>query len=144
MNPKRNPSHELSEVWLTRNQQKIFNVLARAYPRRLSTDALIDALYADDPNGGPLTVLQVVRVQIMHMRKKLAPYGWTIPNNKSGNGQGEYCFYSLEPMADEKCVMRTIPSTVGHSTDEEPYAYIRMPRVSFIDGANDNRSRAAA
>lgn len=94
----RNPKTELVDALLTPNQQKIVDILARAYPRRLHTETLINTLYEDDPNGGPETAIQVVRVQIFHIRKKLATHGWTIPHNKVGRGQGNYCFYSLSPI----------------------------------------------
>ena len=36
--------------------------------------------------------------------------------------------------ANDNTVIRAVPQNGGHSTAENPYNYIRMPRVGFIDG----------
>lgn len=48
----------------------------------LSLNELIDAGWADDPNGGPQQ--QTVSVQLIKIRKKLQPLGWTITHGNKG------------------------------------------------------------
>lgn len=75
-----------------RPQDKIIvGVLAKAYPRAVRTSALVDALYSNDPNGGPEGPNQVIRARMTHLRKVLPTYGWTVPDNTAGAGNyGEY------------------------------------------------------
>lgn len=54
-------------------------LLALASTRaHISKAELIDALYGDDPDGGPDFADSVVKVHICRLRRKLAPYGWKI------------------------------------------------------------------
>lgn len=90
-----NPVADLENVWLPRGQSKILDVLAEAYPRRVSTETLVSRVYADDPNGGPLNALQTIRTQIHKIRQTLPKYGWTIPHNSAGRDAAHRCYYVL-------------------------------------------------
>jgi DNA-binding response OmpR family regulator len=58
-------------------ERKVLDVLINAYPRYLSISAIVDRIYADDPNGGPHTADNAVAVYLNRLRPKLAEYGWT-------------------------------------------------------------------
>lgn len=56
-------------------QAKIVSALERAGARGISTDQLIDLLYAASPGGGPEWARTCVYVQVHRLRRKLAPIG---------------------------------------------------------------------
>jgi len=81
----------LASARLRPQDRKIVDALSRAYPRAVRTSALVDALYGDDPNGGPEDPSQVIAVRIYTLRRLLPQFGWTVPNAKVGRGNyGEY------------------------------------------------------
>jgi len=82
---------------LRRPQHRVIaEALIKAYPRPLSRDRLIELLYGDDPDGGPEGAGNIVTVRIAHLRKELAPMGWTV--NCNGRGRGYVGSYRLEPV----------------------------------------------
>lgn len=70
--------------------------LARIYPRATTKAHLVDALYAEDPNGGPETASMVIGVHLSRLRRRLPAYGWTIPQCSAGRGAQSR--YRLEPL----------------------------------------------
>jgi len=62
---------------LTRTQQKMFDAVDASGRRGIDRRALMDAVYGDDPNGGPMYVntLDVMRAK---MRPVLAEHGLKI------------------------------------------------------------------
>lgn len=74
----------------------IVRTLAAAYPRPVETSYLIEALYADDPNGGPDNPEGVVRTLVSRLRALLPNYGWNIPINRAGHGN--FGRYRLKPV----------------------------------------------
>lgn len=96
MESDRAPIEALSAAPLSRQQRKIVDALAGAYPRRVAHQFLFDRLYDDDPEGGPLNPSNVVAVQITRLRRVLPKYGWTIPSNRSG--PGVQSTYGLAPI----------------------------------------------
>lgn len=133
MREKPNPEADLLSANLSKQQQDIVDILARAYPRRIHVDALIGTLYENDPSGGPDYATQVLRTQIFRIRQKIAPLGWTIPSNRSGCEAKSYCYYSLQPIANDNEVTRVVPFNGGCSTLSGT-ASVVLPRVSIIDG----------
>lgn len=73
----------LLDVKLSPLEKSLMNVLVDVYPRGISRNALVDALYANDPNGGPLTALNLVSVYICRLRPKIQLHGWTIAGRYS-------------------------------------------------------------
>lgn len=94
------PVTALAEIPASRHERRILKALVSAYPRRVSGDFLVEALYCDDPNGGPLRAVDVVRVTVTRLRAKLARVGWTIPHG--GTGRGSTARYRLAPLAGGK------------------------------------------
>lgn len=88
------PIEALLDIRAEGTMLKIIEELIRAYPRRVSIANIVDALYGDDPNGGPDDPRAVIRVLISRLRPILAGYGWTIPKNTSGFGAHSH--YRLE------------------------------------------------
>ena len=80
----------LSEIPMTYLESRMVNALLEKYPGGTSRDALIEALYFDDPGGGPLAAKNNIRVRICTLRKKLKRYGWTIPLNPTGTQKSGY------------------------------------------------------
>lgn len=81
------------EIDASYQQRSILDVLIRAHPRRVCGDSIIDAIYANDPNGGAECARTVLHVQMNRLRKRMAGTGWTIPRCRGG--KGNVGFYGL-------------------------------------------------
>jgi DNA-binding winged helix-turn-helix (wHTH) protein len=64
----------------------LLELLAAAWPRSISKQALIDHVYGDRPDGGPDTASDCIRMTIWNLRRRLAPFGWTISDSRKGGG----------------------------------------------------------
>lgn len=76
----------LAGLRLGRVEMRALGAMVRAYPRAVTHGALLEALYGDDPSGGPLLADDVVRTVMRRLREKLKPFGWTIPREVGGKG----------------------------------------------------------
>ncbi len=73
------------DLGLTKSEQTI---LAAAMTRSVATgEYLTTLLYGNDPNGGPDTPQECIRLFVMRARRKLKPFGIEI---KTAWGQGYY------------------------------------------------------
>lgn len=90
------PVHELQAIHMPGHQRVIITALARAYPREVTGDALVTALYDHRTDGGPENARQNLAVYLCRIRKVLPRYGWTIPRITSGRGNTGR--YRLEPV----------------------------------------------
>lgn len=84
-------SDEQIEVALTRTQRRMYRALLRSEDGLTCAD-LLDQIYADDPDGGPLES-NIVGVMACRMRRAIAPFGLTITAN---GGRGSR--YRLEKL----------------------------------------------
>ena len=82
---------------LTRNEARIVEALVQANHRLTSIEVLIEKVWGDCPDGGPLSADRGIRTHICHARKKLEKAGWTIRAQK-GHG------YRLERLEAGKAV----------------------------------------
>jgi len=87
------PHHLPDAIDASYQQRSILEILIDAYPRKVRGPSIIDALYADDPNGGAEYARTVLHVQMGRLRKRMAGSGWTIP--KLAGGKGNVGFYSI-------------------------------------------------
>lgn len=78
-----------SEVLLSRTQFRLFVLVAKAR-HGITPQHLVDALYADDPNGGPNTGRRAVCVQRVIANRKLKPLGICIESTGRGRAGGFY------------------------------------------------------
>lgn len=90
------PVAALAEIRMPPGQMKVMWELLRAYPKYVTMDSLIHALYSDDPDGGPLTPRNIMSVMMCRIREQLAPLGWTVSIN--GKGRGYPGKYRIERM----------------------------------------------
>lgn len=81
----------------SRMQRKIFNLLVRDIGIALPTERVLDRMYDDDPDGGPIEANRSLLVITCRMRKKLKPFGLTIRSYGGGRGGGS--LMSLERLA---------------------------------------------
>ncbi len=88
------PLKALVRAPLSAHHRVIVAKLVNAYPNSVRTWDLVDALYGHDPNGGPDNGNQSVISMMVHVRRHLAEYGWTIPKAKRGP---KSTGYRLEP-----------------------------------------------
>lgn len=94
------PMDRLVDVRMRASERKLLAALHKAYPRKLDMPALVDALYWDDPSGGPDTAEMVARQMIYYLRKTLRTVGWTV--NNARRGRGNKGLYRLEKIAGGK------------------------------------------
>ena len=94
------PIEALEAAPLSTVRRTIVNRLARSYPREVSAEDLIEAIYTGSRE--PEHARQALTVQLANLRLLLRPYGWTIP--RAPGGKGNHAFYKLEPMAVAKPV----------------------------------------
>lgn len=57
---------------------RLFDIFRRRFGRYVEADQIAYLLYADDPNGGPITANYVIGVTVSRLRRKLQPFGLTI------------------------------------------------------------------
>lgn len=69
---------EISEM-----QARILKPVWRAKGEYIPTERLIDFLYADDPDGGPLNARGSFQIILRQLRAKLAPFGVKIKSRYS-------------------------------------------------------------
>ncbi len=82
---------------LTRNEMLIVEALVHANHRLTPINVLIEKVWGDCPDGGPLSAALGIRTHICHARRKLEKAGWTIRAQK-GHG------YRLERLDAGKAV----------------------------------------
>ena len=80
-------------VRLTAQQQLIANTVRRAGQHGIMSDDLVDAIYANSRDGGPLNAKGVIHVQIYLMNKKLKTVGKRITGAFAGPNP---TFYTLQ------------------------------------------------
>ena len=94
------PISHLRDIKLSRGHKVIVEALIDAYPRAVGIDHLIDRLYENDADGGPLNPQHVIRQMLSRIRSELPKHGWTVPVNTRGGGN--YGSYRLEPLKEKR------------------------------------------
>lgn len=67
---------------LPRRMRVIFAILLRAGGQFVTAERIADALYCDDPDGGPLDAAGNVHTYVWHMRRRIAGTGWRISSSR--------------------------------------------------------------
>lgn len=76
----------LDTVALPRKRMAILDALVEAYPLSVSLPAMAEAVYGHSDTKN----IHSLRVLIYHLRADINPYGWLIPNAKTGRGSPGY------------------------------------------------------
>lgn len=84
------PIEALATAPLGPRARAIIKCLTRAYPDSVDSPDLVDYVYRDDDEGGPLYAANVITSAIAALRPQIEPFGWTIPRNKPGRGSLGY------------------------------------------------------
>ncbi|MDW9880462.1 hypothetical protein GOA90_25070 [Sinorhizobium meliloti] len=71
---------------LSRMERSVFNIFARRFGQVLEHSWIVDAAYADDPDGGPEHADVAVAVVIQRLRNKIAAHGLSIEGTKGRHG----------------------------------------------------------
>lgn len=79
------PPAILKDLPLQRQVLLVIYELVDAYPRSVSVEKLIDTIWGKVADGGPDSPEKVLRTRISHVRKAIAPYGWSIPRMGAGS-----------------------------------------------------------
>jgi DNA-binding response OmpR family regulator len=74
--------------------QRLVDVIAEHSGDALTIKQLVDLVYADDPNGGPLSAQRSLNVIAHHANKQLATQGYQIRATHRGAGAR----YELVPL----------------------------------------------
>jgi hypothetical protein len=77
-----------------RIRQRVLDYVAKS--AGVTTQQIMDHVYADDPNGGPDSV-NVITSTVRHINKRIKPYGLRIKG--SGGPGSTYSLVRLEPEA---------------------------------------------
>lgn len=91
------PKPRLNGVKLSSLQSTILDAVYRAGPHGITVARLADLIYSGDPNGGPLTALNSIRVTIYNMNKRLSEVGLLVRAPRGGNGS--FSPYTLRRIA---------------------------------------------
>jgi hypothetical protein len=83
------------EVFLSPQLFEIFLIISRAR-YGVTPTRLFDAIYAGNPNGGPLTGRRTIHVQRRNLNRKIAPLGLHIKSAGSGFRDRAYEFAICE------------------------------------------------
>ena len=83
---------EFNGIKLSPMQKKLITRVQRAGKFGVTLKMLVDSVYSDDPDGGPLHAERSVHVQLCLANKRLAAAGMRMKADKRG-GQG--AFYTL-------------------------------------------------
>lgn len=59
--------------------RRMVEALVAAYPKSVPFNRLVDAMYGDDPAGGPENPRTDIAVLASKLRPRLQVFGWTIP-----------------------------------------------------------------
>lgn len=70
--------HRVLEMGLGPHQSLVFEALHRRSMSFATKQALIDAVWGDDAEGGPADGPKAIEVLICQLRKKIAPHGYRI------------------------------------------------------------------
>lgn len=79
--PKRRP-----KVKLTRMQWDIFDRVQRAGRHGIPSDRLFDMLYANDPDGGPISGKHAMYTRIFHLNNRLKSVNLIVRAPRAGQG----------------------------------------------------------
>lgn len=85
---------DLLTVPLSIVRRTIVKRLIKSHPRPVSSDDLIDTVYSNVRDGGPMNPRSTLIVHMTYLRRALKQHGWTIPRAKSG----VTALYRLEPL----------------------------------------------
>jgi hypothetical protein len=77
---------EIPGLVLSTHQQRIFAIVRRAGRWGVTSDALFERLYADDPEGGPLSGRRSMHVIVQNLNIKLRAHGKRIRCPPRGRG----------------------------------------------------------
>ena len=83
------------------HQERIFGILSRRIGRQVSKDTLIDAMYSERADGGPVYADNIVSIEINKLRSQIEGFGWTIVSK--GRGSGNKAVYRLIPLEAGAC-----------------------------------------
>lgn len=91
------PPPVVFDVHLSAGERDIFDNVHKAGRYGIETDRLMDRLYGDQENGGPLTGVRSLHVRIVMLNRKLKPEGYRIGGTRNGRSYGRYFLNRLEP-----------------------------------------------
>lgn len=80
---------------LSESHRKIFSRLSTRLGAEVSSDTLIDTLYSDREDGGPIAARLVLSQLVHTLNKRIEAHGWIVTSR--GRGRGNQAVYRLIP-----------------------------------------------
>ncbi|WP_428029789.1 helix-turn-helix domain-containing protein [Ancylobacter sp.] len=74
----------------------ILDTLVESYPASIEGRRLAEAVWGDDPDGGPNWPAGSLFILMRRLRLKLGPLGWTITSTGPGRGGASFRLAPLE------------------------------------------------
>jgi hypothetical protein len=85
----------LELIHMSPMERRIYDMVRRRMPYGINAADMFAAIYANDPNGGPLDQ-SVLHVNVHHLNARLKPHGLVVrSSHKKGRG-APYRIYALE------------------------------------------------
>ncbi len=79
---------ELSTIQFSRLENRIVTFLAQTLGHEVPAERILDAMYGDDPDGGPEGGNKVLTVIAHRIRTKINPHGYTLRGHCTGGRHG--------------------------------------------------------
>jgi DNA-binding response OmpR family regulator len=114
--PERDPTVYGETLRLSKQERLLFDRLCASFARWVSGDALIVALYSDNPDGGPLSAPNAVAASIKGLRAKLTNTDlWIETMPGRGNGDRRLLWRQQKMVK----ALLTVPVNNGASLSQE-------------------------
>lgn len=84
-------------------ERRIFEVFAAALGKYVDNARLVNIVYSNDIDGGPLTARNSISVNLSYLRRKIRPYGLVIEPVQRGKSLGSRRMtWTDEPVAPKR------------------------------------------
>lgn len=93
------PRDVLATVRLSPMERRLCEYLAERFGKWIDREKIEDAVYADDPNGGPENANQCIRWFAFRANRKLAPHGLTVESQLGQGATARRLMWKPEMMA---------------------------------------------
>ncbi len=87
---ERRPDLVLDPLPFSPQERRVVDALVTRFGRFVSNDEIVDAIYADDPNGGPLWARHCLSKAVGRIREKLNGSGVVLENRRDASVCGSY------------------------------------------------------
>lgn len=92
----------INELAPGRRMRVLLELLCRNFGEWVPTERVLEVVYADDPDGGPLTAGNSIRVMCAQLRGKLAHVGLRVEGKVGAGCTGRRIVWSDHPLPQKR------------------------------------------